>query len=71
MTIKIIAKNFTASLIRAGQPVTVVAGEPFDFEDSEIADLEAAHGEDALRDPVDEGAKAKKAAKSKASNAEL
>lgn len=74
MPIKIIQGNFSATVKRlndqeAPVSVTVKKGQPFDFTDGEIADIERAHGEDALRDPVDEGAVAAKPATSKPATA--
>lgn len=62
MPIKIINQNFTAQVLRKGETVTVKKGEPFDFTEDEIADLENAHGDEALRDPVNEGEPKAKAA---------
>lgn len=62
MPIKIINQNFTAQVLRDKQTVTVKKGEPFDFTEDEINDLEKAHGDEALRDPVNEGEPKPKAA---------
>lgn len=62
MPIKIINQNFTAQVLRDKQTVTVKKGEPFDFTEDEINDLEKAHGDEALRDPVNEGEPKLKAA---------
>ncbi len=75
MPIKIINLNFTAQVLRDGNTVTVKKGEPFDFTEDEIEDLEKAHGDEALRDPVNEGEMTKpkaagKAAKGKAAGAQ-
>lgn len=62
MPIKIINLNFTAQVLRDKQTVTVKKGEPFDFTEGEIEDLEKAHGDEALRDPVNEAEPKVKAA---------
>jgi len=55
MPVKIINQNFHAQVLRDGATVTVKKGEPFDFTEDEISDLERAHGDEALRDPINEG----------------
>lgn len=54
MAKKVIQGNFSVTVHRDGAFKTVKAGEVFDFTKDEIADIEAAHGKEALRNPVNE-----------------
>jgi len=52
--IKIITGNFCATVVRDGKSVVVKQGQPFDFDDEEVSDIERIHGAGALRNPRDE-----------------
>ena len=54
MSIKIITGNFCATVVRDGKSVVVKQGQPFDFDDEEVSDIERIHGAGALRNPRDE-----------------
>lgn len=63
MAKKVIQGNFSVTVHREGGFKTVKAGEVFDFTKEEIADIEAAHGKDSLRNPVNEAPAEEKSAK--------
>jgi hypothetical protein len=56
MVKKVVEANITVGVSRDGQSISVKKGQVFDFTKDEIADIEKAFGEDALRNPKNEDA---------------
>lgn len=54
MAKKVIQGNFHVTVHRDGENKSVKPGEVFDFTKEELADIIAVHGEDSLRNPVNE-----------------
>lgn len=67
---KVINGNFTVSVIRDGQSKLVKQEDgAFDFTPQEVKDIIAAHGDDGLRDPINEDKSAGKGGKTTAAPA--
>ena len=56
---KVIQGNFSVAVSRDGRSKVVQKDVPFDFTQEEIDDIISVHGDDSLRDPVDETAAVK------------